>query len=149
MKKGCLLIFAIILLCFASLAIFGKQWLSETSAAIQQQDAQLRAQRLEKQKAQAEAQATSPEKQPASPAGQGIDRNSKDYEEGYRSGYIVGKADARDGRQRRGMWASQHGIKLAPEGYDAKTFGKGFHEGFHEGYNEGFHARKHYQERLR
>lgn len=53
--------------------------------------------------------------------------------DGFRDGYIVGNADARDGRKRRGVWARENGERLG---------GADYGKGYHHGYNEGWYAWK-------
>ena len=57
---------------------------------------------------------------------------SDSYQSGFDDGFIVGKADARDGRSRRGVWAKQNGERLS---FVGSNYSKGYHLGYNEGYN--------------
>ncbi len=63
--------------------------------------------------------------------------NDASYKSGFSDGNIVGRADKRDGRKRRGIWAMENGKRLSQTISGNK---KAYAAGYHRGYNEGWHA---------
>jgi hypothetical protein len=66
-----------------------------------------------------------------------FDEENPSYREGFSDGYIVGRADKRDGRERRGLWAKENGERLS-QGHSGDK--KAYAAGYHVGYNEGWHS---------
>lgn len=67
----------------------------------------------------------------------------KGAKDGWENGYIIGKADARDGRARRGLWAKkQAGIFMSDQ--KDEVYKEAFIKNMHEGYNEAWNAKRNY-----
>lgn len=67
----------------------------------------------------------------------------KGTKDGWENGYIIGKADARDGRARRGLWAKKQAEIFMSDQTD-EIYKEAFIKNMHEGYNEAWHAKRDY-----
>lgn len=67
----------------------------------------------------------------------------KGEKDGWKNGYIIGKADARDGRARRGLWAKKQAELFMIDKTD-EIYKEAFIKNMHEGYNEAWHAKRNY-----